>query len=370
MPSTRTLAATALLTLPLLACADPFPEFGEADPIGDCVDRCDGATDPPPEPRDARLADAEGTGESELDAAPRPDSGPPPLPDASWGVVDAEPPDDPPRVDMALDMAGEVDMELLPEEICDGADQDGDGVVDEGPSCGAYIQSSCRVGISWTAAAIPPEGRIEGYDFCMNTGDFDAANEMKCHHTRRDGRFRRLQPPSPMAENDFIAARFHCIDDARPDLERYIETHCSLFLGQALDDPGPGPTFATCPEQSGAIGDQWCLSTAGGIVFQEAVAPVFAAGTTAALGFRCVDPEQPERAAALTGAVAIFLGWSDTCPADGSERWGTCPEAPADDAGGTRCMSTRGDGVFQTMRVTRTLGPEGCLGFALRARAP
>lgn len=92
-----------------------------------------------------------------------------------------------------------------------------------------------------------------------------------------------------------------------------------------------------------------------------------AAGDRLAVGWRCEDARDPERAARATAAVEVFLGWAPAAeaPADGAESWAACPARSRGSVDGQRCVGSRGDGGLHPMEV-----PEvgGVLGIALSSR--
>jgi hypothetical protein len=105
------------------------------------------------------------------------------------------------------------------------------------------------------------------------------------------------------------------------------------------------------------------------------------AGAPLGLGiaFSCEDAEFPDRAAAVTGAVAAWIssqqrregaeGCQDEPLFDDSEVWGACPGSAVDNEGRHRCAASPVDGSFAAFSLEDlALGPCSGFGVALRRR--
>ncbi|MBH24020.1 MAG: hypothetical protein CMH57_06140 [Myxococcales bacterium] len=257
-------------------------------------------------------------------------------------------------------------------EVCDGVDNDCDGVIDGGSVCGAYIQQRCRLFVGWADDDTGPNTATTSWFSCP-ASDRDLAGDQRCVGTRRDGRFARLQFGGNVNDDDELAVALLCDDTSNPSLASYIDSHCALYIGQA--DRGLGtdssPSWGDCPgATSDNEGDVRCTSSG----FDRRFRRMLMKGDVndddqLAVAWKCVDANDPARAAALQAAARVYLGWADRedgAP-DGSATWGPCPTSESPTSGVRRCVSSRGDGLFHLLQLDGDVNDDDQLGWALRA---
>ena len=344
---------------------------------------------------DARASDAAGSDAAPFDVSPpdaaRPDASPPDAlppdalppdalpPDALPPDAlppDASPPDVEP-IDTGRPDAESCRIEGAEELVCDGVDDNCDGRIDEGSVCGAYVQTQCRVWLAWADDLGGPEGVSPNWGGCPPETR-ELANGRHCVATLGDGLFRTLPLGGVVDRNDQFGVAFACEDAERPDLATWIETHCAVWLAHAVADSGPddAESWAGCPQR--LIDDDGvfrCTSTGFDRQFRPMTLAGFGPlGSTDDLGvaFLCRDEGDPERAAALTAAVEVFLGWEDLAVLDdGTAEWGLCPARSRDMvAVNRRCVGTHGDGRFHRLDLGGLVDMFDHFGMALRTRHP
>jgi hypothetical protein len=261
----------------------------------------------------------------------------------------------------------------VPAEVCDGIDNNCDGTVDNGTVCGPYIQGRCRLFAAWADRRAGPLGASTTWDVCP-TLDRDNTGDLRCVGTRRDGNFARLQLLGNVNTDDQMAVALFCDDSSNPGLASYIQSHCAAFLGHADNNLGVdnSPTWGPCPAAaSGDDGNRRCTSSG----YDGRFRAVELEGDVdendyLGIAWICRDPNDPNRAAALTSAAAIFLGWADENrgPADGSASWWTCPGQLSGSGNDIRCVGTQGDGRFRRLLLGGDVDDNDQLGWSLRSR--
>ncbi|MEO1270285.1 MAG: MopE-related protein, partial [Myxococcota bacterium] len=172
-------------------------------------------------------------------------------------------------------------------EVCNGIDDDCDGLIDEdGSGCGPYVQQRCRLYMGSAEGGTGPAiGSLsDRWERCPYQTDFDNGGPVRCSGTRGDGRFSILPLGHQVNGDDKFGLSMHCNDGAHPAQARYIEEHCAVFFAYADSSYGP--------------------------------------------------------------------------PLEGQTRWGSCPNALVDNSGTTRCTST---GLGQPTRRFRPFSTDDAL---------
>ncbi|MCB9523600.1 MAG: hypothetical protein H6702_09470 [Myxococcales bacterium] len=277
----------------------------------------------------------------------------------------ALPEDAAPRLDLAP-----------PGEACDGLDDDGDGQVDEDRACGPYIQAQCRLYLGWgQGGAVEYLAPSPTWGTCpAEDRDRDGLRQ-RCSGTRGDGAFARLNLPQDVDDDDWLAVALRCADpDGDPALAAYIQSHCAVFLGwdaTARVQDGAA-AWSACPASlSSSSGNLRCTSTGfDGRFLAMNFAGDVGDGHALGVAWICQDAADPDRAAHLTEAAAVYLGWADLTQGalDDSPTWGPCPAADGGEAAGQRCVGTRGDGAFRRLELGGDVADDDNLGVALRRR--
>jgi hypothetical protein len=309
-------------------------------------------------PMDSAAMSPDAAGESE-------DAGRP-MADAEHLPVDAAPLDAAPADPDAAVCAEE--------EACDGLDDDCDGQVDEGRVCGPYIQGQCRIWAGWADSNRGPAGPSPEWGQCPAQSRSNADNRVHCTSTQRDGRWARLDLGGDVGGDDRLAVAFTCADDQNPLLADWLQTRCAVFLGWADSNRGPDGVAAwgACPPSIWSNeGNLRCTSSGYDGWFRRLQLGGDVGGDDSlAVAWICRDGVDPERAAAMSESVEVFLAWadSDRAPADNSANWGGCPAAPRGDQGDVRCVGTLGDERFIRLNLGGDVGGDDSLGFLLRAR--
>ncbi|MCK6570543.1 putative metal-binding motif-containing protein [Myxococcota bacterium] len=262
-----------------------------------------------------------------------------------------------------------------PAETCNGVDDDCNGVIDDGGACGPFIQQACRWFVGWSDENRGPVGVSNAWGECPFNADKWYGDRIRCVGTRRDGLFMQLDLAGDVDDNDRLAFAFLCDDPGAPALADYVQTHCAVYLGYADENRGPDGTqsWGQCPPALNWDNDGLrCTSSGYDRTFRKInLEGDVDANDDLAIAFKCSDPADPGRAAALQQSVALFMGWADSNrgPGDGAAGWGPCPGALAGEANGQRCTSTMGDGLFHRLDFGGDVNGDDDLGFALRARA-
>ena len=294
-----------------------------------------------------------------------------------FDVPDFEPPDlDVPDLelpDLELPDLELPDLELpdleLPDafvppipEVCNGIDDDRNGIVDDAPVCGGVIAGRCRVFLGLANGVALNGIPLPSWDTCPGSAtDGYAFNDaVACVGTRYDGTFRRIgfSAFDTFNENNHIAIALLCDHAAAGPVEEWIESQCRVYLGQADSDAANAAEvydrWATCPEQSGREGSFQCITSGGdGRFHYMSILGTVDGNDDFAAAFRCDDATDPERAAAMQRSASFVLGWarrSDDGSPDFARTWGPdCPgpgNAALDNGGDTRCASSAFDGRF------------------------
>lgn len=337
--------------------SDPQPEPGAPDAAP--VSVADAALDARPVevPVDMAIADdAAAVGDAQppgIDAAPMPaDAGPMPV-DAAPGCPMAP-------------------------EICNGRDEDCDGVVDEEAGCGRWIESHCRIGLGWADENRGPAGPAASWWTCPPAERDMSDGNVRCTMTRRDGRYVKLDLNGDVDGNDQLALSFDCTDAALPELADYAATHCAVFLGWADNNRGSdnAVVWGDCPQALQGGGDLRCTSSG----FDRQFRALTTGGDVdenddLGIAFICRDPANQARAAALQASVQVELAWAsgNQGPADGAERWtDSCPAEERVQTGrifqSRHCTHSAGDGRFHKLNLARDIDSDDDLGIALKAR--
>ena len=269
-------------------------------------------------------------------------------------------------------------------ETCDGLDEDCDGRVDEGDVCGAYAARNCRVWLGFTSQgnAVNFEDRPDWGD-CPQSAD-DTRGTYRCTSTRGDDAFRRLTLIGDVNSDDFMSVAFTCADAVAPEVARWIEGHCAVYLGNADNNADDGmdgvATWGPCPAQRGVDpnDDQFrCThSNFDGRFHGMPLRGDVDDNDGFAIAFRCVDDDAPERAAGLAAAVEVFLGWAESVGWLGNDplEWGDCPAQLTDNDGRVRCVSSRGSQQFHRFDIRDWSDVDGfdlfSIMFRVRPAAP
>jgi len=272
------------------------------------------------------------------------------------------------------------------DERCNGEDDDCDGMVDEEPLCGPYVERNCTFWLGWSDRdqGVAPGMSAPSWAGCPPDHP-DAANpppasEMACVGTAGDGLFRRLELDGDFNGDDRLAVAFSCDDAANPALAGWIEGHCAIYLGMASERASDGrytwDEWGPCPDENeGVDGDFHCVSTG----FDRQFHALQATGENDnrkgfALALRCVDEQEPERAEALQASfIAVFAFAKDANDGtpDQSDRWSQYPAETGprgrDIAGEARSASTALDGTFQSFETDWNIDADSAFGIALRA---
>jgi hypothetical protein len=242
-----------------------------------------------------------------------------------------------------------------PAEVCNGVDDDCDGVVDDHGVCGPYVQQQCRVFFGWGDNNQGPATPSDSWGNCPNVDRYTTDN-VRCTGTRGDGNYAMMPFRGDVDDNDRFALMFRCDDGGNPGLAAYVQSHCALYLGHADNQAGPDntPVWGPCP--NGVVGDDGilrCTSTG----YDGRFRAVTLVGDVDdnddfAVAWICRDDADPGRAAALQRSVEVFLGWADLSSGlDGVASWAGCPPNESGVNGRLACVATRGDGLFHRLWI-------------------
>ncbi|MFN3200600.1 MAG: Ig-like domain-containing protein [Bradymonadia bacterium] len=262
------------------------------------------------------------------------------------------------------------------EEVCNAIDDDCDGQVDEGATCGDYIAEHCRVWLGQAEQLALGNNPRDSFGDCM-AEPFDTTGNDRCTSTRGDSLFRTMGITGGLGFMAEMGVAFTCEDPTNPPLAAYFQARCAVFLGHGDNNLADGkdgdPDWGPCPESlSGEAEDLRCTSSG----FDGRFRPMSLVGGVDenddfGVAFVCADFIQPERAAGAAGAVEVILGWEENGPGtlrDGQPTWGNCPENFFGDVSeGTQCVSTAGDQHFHLLSLTAVANDTREFGIALRA---
>lgn len=329
---------------------------------------------------DARTVDAAPTSPS--DAGP---DVPPPM-DASVSsdasILDARPiePDmgNRPPPDMLPPDMRVVDAALPDQgcaqnaEVCNGADDDCDGAVDEA-GCGAWIASHCAVALGWADNRRQPAGPQRTWGDCP-AAQRDMVGPVRCTQTRRDEAFVHLDTDGNVDENDQFGVYFDCADANDQALANYVPTHCAVFLGWADNERGPDnvDSWGNCPAALEGGGQLRCTSSG----YDRRFRALYTDGDVDnnddfGIAFICRDAENPQRAEALEASVEVQLAWAsgNQGPPDGAAQWtARCPASETRGGQPVVCASSSGDGRFHQLDLSRDIDGDDDFGIALKPR--
>ncbi|MCB9539801.1 MAG: hypothetical protein H6704_26620 [Myxococcales bacterium] len=368
-PISRPVLAAALSAV-AVGCTTEFPAPAAEAPDAAPVDAAplDGGAEP-----DSGL-DAG----PRLDATARLDAGPPrdaapivdavPVPDLQ--LPDAVPPD--------------AACAALGDEVCNGLDDDCDGRADEGRVCAAHLATFCSVHLGWARAGATPDDGSLRWGTCPSTTIPEPAldEDIGCTITTGDGRFRTIDMQGTVDGDDAWGLALTCEGSEDGLIDAWVQRHCRVYLGHAngdFDIPPSQNTWGACPANPGDDGTFRCVATGGDGAWHPLRLPPdnrLNNSDTLAIAFRCEDPDDPGRSAAVQQSVEVWLGWAQgrgelAQPGvevfDGSERFGACPETFRVAHGNVRCVASGGDGRFHTIPLTDVeAGRRQVIGIALR----
>ncbi len=305
-------------------------------------------------------------------------------------------PDIGPDLDMQVpdmgDMLVEPDLEPLPDlmplpdlgpieqEVCNGIDDNRDGIVDNAPVCGQVVAAGCRVYLGWAEGNAGPGDGSEDWGRCPDdeTDDFDEVtifDDRACRGTHGTGYFYRIEMPwgTDVDDDHDVGLAFRC-PGAPPEVGQWYQRSCRVWIGQA--DRSVASAMDSWDDWGGCLAgsleaDWNCESSGDDGRFNRMSLMGDVNGDDAfAIAFRCEDPEDPARAEAATHSVAVILAWDDNgnAPGDGSESWGGCPgptRAVIDNDGNQRCASSRFDGRFHRFETNNEVDENDAFGIAL-----
>ncbi len=314
------------------------------------------------------------------------DRGEVPVPEA--GVPDAQRPDL--AVDAVIDFRvppdmypdQEVDAACEPQgpEVCNGLDDDCDGIVDGEKACAEWVQEKCVLAFGW-ADGQPPEDGDARWGQCNIERD-PTDEDLACPYSGGEGRFWSVFLDGSINEGDSFGVAFECFDPENRNVADWVQSRCKVYLGHAFQEvvPDRDDDWSPCPEMHGAdegAGTR-CTSTDGDGRFHHLTLPgELTSQDHFAVAFICADRGDERRARAVTESVDVWLGWAtgrselaeNGVVPEGSDRWGGCPERERIDTGRIRCTSSGGDGHFHSVRISQVEnGHNRALGIALRAR--
>lgn len=323
----------ALLGVLLAGCFTEFPGGITGD--GPTPRQAQDITPPPP--RDGAVRDTPPPTRDMLPPPPMPDQGPPPPPrDARPPPPpDAAPP--PPPPDMALPPP-------VGPEVCDDADNDQDGRVDEGKSCAQYVVDHCTLSLGWAnSGGGPPEG-AERWAACPQTGTFDGPGP-HCANTDQSPAWGALAYEGNIM-GDELGVQLRCAG-ARPAVDQWVQSRCEFRLGYAEDIIGGFGWAGLACDGVGSSAEYRCARTGGDGRFHKIPVGIrMPRGSGWVVQWRCSDRAHEQRAQDLTASLEIFLGWAQGFGpdvqflGDGAPNWDGCPTFSLDDNGDVRCVST------------------------------
>ena len=265
------------------------------------------------------------------------------------------------------------------DETCNGLDDNCDGVIDEGATCGPYVAQTCHVWLVW-ADGQPAQPAADTWDQCPAAAD-DDMGAARCTSSRYDtahpnALFWDMHVQGDMNGGDQLGVGFTCADARNPDLASWIQSHCALYLGWADTNGGPGDGAAAwgpCPaEPAGESGVPIQRCTSSGL--DGRFHAFFLGGTVGddddlGVAFRCGDAADPGRAAGLQSSVRAWLAYDqDSADVNGGATWGDCPGSERDNTTKVRCVSTHGDGLFHAIDVGAGNNTNYTFGMGLSSR--
>ncbi|MEZ4437076.1 MAG: hypothetical protein R3F65_32165, partial [bacterium] len=268
------------------------------------------------------------------------------------------------------------DRGVVAPEVCNGLDDDRNGVVDDAPVCGGVIATRCRVFLGtldgWRADLDPSNawGACPGAD----TDGYGAFDARGCVGTRRDSAFRRIGLTlfDDLDSNNHFAVALRCDDEP---VASWTQTHCRAYLGQADSDAARGAQdpWERCPAAEGPIGNTTCVSSGGdGRFHPMRILGGVDANDDFAVAFICNDPADPSRGEAMQSSAAIVFAWANRNGfggGDGSGDW--VPGCPGRDGDGViardgiGCASSAFDGRFHHFPISEDVGDDDGFGIAL-----
>ena len=254
-----------------------------------------------------------------------------------------------------------------PEASCDGLDNNCDGVIDDGVICGQLIALQCRAWLGWTTREIPSPSDTWGT--CPVTPDLAA--DLSCNRSGTLAEpFGQIDLFGDLdAADDRLGVRFGCM--AGNAAVTYVADHCALYLGVAHAQAAPpdaAASWSACP-QAPTGGSPNAACTSGDERFRPMPLP-FDLDEDAVLGvaFHCIDVLDPERAAAMAGTIEVLVAWADNTVEPGEIDWNAICDPNGPQPPGTACVSTGGDGRFHAMAFTADVGEGDRFAIGLRPR--
>ena len=263
-----------------------------------------------------------------------------------------------------------TDVECVPqpEERCGGEDDNCNGVIDDGAVCAQLIAQQCRAWLGWTTREIPSPSDTWGT--CPQSPEL--ADDLSCNRSGTLAEpFGQVDLFGDLdAADDRLGVLFGCM--AGNAAVNYVADHCALYLGVARAETAPpdaAASWSACP-QAPTGGSPNAACTSGDDRFRPMPLPIdLDEGAVLGVAFHCIDVLDPERAAAMAGTIEVLVAWADDSAAPGELDWNAICDPAGEPPPGTACVSTGGDGRFHAMAFTADVGEGDRFAIGLRPRS-